>query len=56
MIHSFVVEAEGICAAREDRGAGDGVFEVEIRQRSRWNVKKREKQRLSLQPASERQG
>lgn len=38
MIHSFVAEAEGICATREDRGAGDGVFEVEIRQRSHWNV------------------
>lgn len=38
VIHSFVAEAEGICAAREDRGVGDGVFEVEIRQRSQWNM------------------
>jgi len=33
-----VVEAEGIYATREDRGAGDGVFEVEIRQKSHWNM------------------
>lgn len=38
MIHSSVAEAEGGCATREDRGAGDGASEVEIRQRSpgRW--------------------
>lgn len=38
MIHSFVAEAEGMYAAREDRGAEDGVFKLEIRQRSHWNV------------------
>lgn len=51
MIHSSVEEAEGGCAAREDRGAGDGACEVEIRQRSpgRWG----ERERLWLsQPVS----
>jgi len=38
MIHSFVAGAVGICATREERGAADGAFEVEIRQRSRWNA------------------
>lgn len=54
MIHSSVAEAEGGCAAREDRGARDGAFEVEIRQGSpgTW----RERERLWLQPAHERQG
>lgn len=32
------MEAEGTCATREGRGAGDRVFEVEIRQRSHWNA------------------